>query len=111
MRAETPESYGSTRPYSLPRALGDLVGPTSGRVVLPRRIYWGPPRDFDLDVPAQRRSYYAYVLNEAATVVDLEQLLDERLLMETWAELWLPERLRELWETAFPVLARRRATL
>ena len=51
---------------------------------------------------------YKAVLNEASTIQDLRDWLDERVLIELWPTLWLPPQLRGLWENRFPELAVRR---
>ena len=58
--------------------------------------------------PARLASMYKVVLNEASSVHDLRDWLNERVLLELWPTLWLPPRLRELWERGFPQLAARR---
>ena len=51
---------------------------------------------------------YKAVLNEAGTVQDLRSWINRRVLIELWPALWLPQRLRVLWESRFPELAARR---
>jgi hypothetical protein len=43
-------------------------------------------------------------------VQDLRDWIDQRKLVELWPRIWLPVRLRELWESRFPELGARRAT-
>ena len=52
---------------------------------------------------------YRTVLKEAATVDDLNTWLDQQTLMQIWPSLWLPPRLRQLWEHRFAALAATRA--
>ena len=100
--------YGAQKPYVVADGLGDLRGPTEGTVTLPHHLDWSGRATFDLDRPARLASMYKTVLNEASTVEDLHDWLDEQVLIELWPTLWLPARLRGLWESKFPELAVRR---
>jgi hypothetical protein len=100
--------YGDRKPYIVADHLGDLRGPTEGTVTLPHHLDWSGRATYDLDRPARRASMYKAVLNEASTVEDLRDWLDEHVLIELWPTLWLPARLRGLWESKFPELATRR---
>ncbi|MEV4758784.1 hypothetical protein AB0J86_27315 [Micromonospora sp. NPDC049559] len=44
-------------------------------------------------------------LSEASTVDDLNAWLNAGVLLRLWPTLWLPPRLRQDWEKAFPELA------
>jgi hypothetical protein len=101
-------AYGDRKPYIVAEDLGDLRGPTAGTVTLPHHLDWSGRATYDLDRPARLASMYKAVLNEARTVQDLCDWLDERVLIELWPTLWLPARLRGLWESRFPELAVRR---
>ena len=48
---------------------------------------------------------YQTVLNQATTTENLSRWLDGDLLRQMWPELWLPARLRALWQARFPELA------
>jgi len=100
--------YGDRKPYIVADDLGGLRGPTEGTVTLPHHLDWSGRATYDLDRPARLASMYKAVLNEASTVQDLRDWIDERVLIELWPTLWLPARLRELWESRFPELAARR---
>jgi hypothetical protein len=100
--------YGAQKPYIIADDLGDLRGPTEGTVTLPHHLDWSGRATYDLDRPARLASLYKAVLNEASTVEDLRDWLDEQVLIELWPTLWLPARLRGLWESKFPELAARR---
>lgn len=100
--------YGDRKPYIVADDLGDLRGPTDGTVTLPHHLDWSGRASYDLDRPARLASMYKAVLNEASTIEDLRDWLDERVLIELWPTLWLPTRLRGLWESRFPELAVRR---
>jgi hypothetical protein len=106
--AAQPVAYGDGKPYVVADDLGDLRGPTEGMVTLPHHLDWSGRATYDLDRPARLASMYKTVLNEAGTVKDLRNWLDQRVLIELWPTLWLPPRLRALWESRFPELAARR---
>lgn len=101
-------AYGDRKPYIVADDLGDLHGPTEGTIVLPHRLDWSGRPTYNLDRPARLASMYKAVLNEASTTQDLRDWLDKRVLIELWPTLWLPPRLRGLWESKFPELAARR---
>ncbi|GAB7036075.1 hypothetical protein AB0G35_24335 [Streptomyces sp. NPDC021749] len=92
----------------LPASLGDLAGPTHGRVELPLHVAWSGLRTYNLDQPRQRMSYYRTVLAEGQRH-DLTTLLDQGLLLSLWPVLrtLVSRHIREVWEAAFPALARR----
>jgi hypothetical protein len=100
--------YGDRKPYVVADDLGDLHGRTQGTVTLPHHLDWSGRAAYDLDRPARLASMYKVVLNEASSVEDLRNWLDRQALIEVWPTLWLPPRLREIWETRFPELAARR---
>jgi hypothetical protein len=102
-------SYGSIRPYTVAEDLADLAGPEHGVVVLPLRMDWSQQRRYDLEADGDRRLLYETVLNEALHPNDLYELLSGELLVLLWPMLWLPARVRDLWEARFPQLAVRRA--
>ena len=101
-------AYGDRKPYIVADDLGELRGPTAGTVTLPHHLDWSGRASYDLDRPARLASMYKAVLNEASTPQDLRDWLAERFLIELWPTLWLPARLRGLWEDRFPELAVRR---
>ena len=100
--------YGDRKPYVVAEDLDDLHGPTQGTVTLPQHLDWSGSAVYDLDRPARLASMYKAVLNEARGVEDLRHWLDRRALVELWPTLWLPPRLRGMWEARFPQLAARR---
>ena len=85
-------------------SLGDLRGPTEGTVTLPQHLDWSGNASYDLDKPARLASMYRTVLNEAGSSDDLHTWIDGRMLVELWPTLWLPPRVRRLWESRFPQL-------
>jgi hypothetical protein len=100
--------YGDRKPYVIADDLRDLRGPTDGTVTLPHHLDWSGRATYDLDRSARLASMYKVVLNEARAAEDLREWLDKRVLIELWPTLWLPPRLRRLWEDRFPELAGRR---
>jgi hypothetical protein len=103
-----PVAYADRKPYVVADDLADLHGPTEGTVILPHHLDWSGRATYHLDRPARLATMYKTVLNEASTLQDLRDWLDRRVLVELWPTLWLPARLRGLWESRFPELAARR---
>ncbi|MEV0396210.1 hypothetical protein [Polymorphospora rubra] len=97
--------YGARKPYVVADSLDDLRGPTKGRIALPHHLDWSGDPGYDLDRPARLATMYKTVLNEASSVEDLHTWIDRQLLIQLWPQLWLPPRLRQLWERKFPELA------
>ena len=93
------------------RSLDDLRGPATGPVELPLRLFWSASdRVFDLDDRAALRSMYGKVLREAIRADELTSYLNREMLLAVWAELYLPDAVRQAWETVHPVLAAARAS-
>lgn len=88
----------------LPESLGDLAGPTSGNVVLPRHIDWGPHYEYDLADEADLILMYERVIREAQSAADLRSYLSADLLLRHWGNLFLPSAVRVAWQTRFPEL-------
>lgn len=99
------QPYSARKPYVVADSIDDLHGPTQGTVRLPHHLDWSGDATYDLAKPARLASMYKTVLNEAVTVDDLNASLDGALLVQVWPSLWLPPRLRHLWEQRFPQLA------
>ena len=99
--------YGDRKPYVVADSLADLRGPTEGVVRLPHHLDWSGSPTYDLDRPARLASLYKTVLNEASTVADLRAWLNAGVLIRLWPTLWLPPRLRQMWERKFPELGAR----
>lgn len=85
-------------------SLDSLRGPRDHAVDLPLRLDWSPRRSYHLADEGDRRSLYERVLNEALQVADLQSYLNGDLLIELWPTLWLPQQVRDLWESRFPQL-------
>jgi hypothetical protein len=99
------QPYSARKPYVVADSIDDLQGPTQGTARLPHHLDWSGDATYDLTRPARLASMYKTVLNEAVTLDDLNAWLDGRLLVQVWPSLWLPLRLRDLWEQRFPQLA------
>ncbi len=97
--------YSQVRPYTVPETLEELTGPTRGVVALPIMLAWTGRREFDLNDLAERRLLYQIVLQEAQRVEELAAFLNGHLLQNLWHDLWLPLRVRQLWEQHFSELA------
>lgn len=97
--------YVDQRHYVVAASLSDLRGPARGVVTLDRRLDWSGASAYDLDDPGDILLMYQTVLNQATTVADLHRWLDGDLLRRLWPSLWLPARLRALWQARFPELA------
>lgn len=96
--------YVDQRSYAVPENLADLRGPISGQVVLDRWLDWSGDSTYDLDDPGDLQVMYQTVLNQAASAADLRRWLDAATLCRLWPSLWLPARLRLLWQARFPEL-------
>ncbi|MEV7783616.1 transcriptional regulator [Kitasatospora sp. NPDC088351] len=90
----------------LPGSLGELEGPTAGRVELPLHLAWSGLRVFDLGQPRQRMGLYRIVLNEGMRE-DLPRFLDAGLLVQQWPVLrtLVGPAVRTAWENNFVELA------
>ncbi|MFY1655126.1 hypothetical protein ACN27J_30130 [Solwaraspora sp. WMMB762] len=99
-------SYGDRKPYVVADTLTALTGPAEGVVTLPHHLDWSGHAEYDLNRPARLVSMYKVVLTEAGSVDDLNTWLNADLLRRLWPALWLPTRLRRLWEGTFPELRR-----
>ena len=97
--------YVDQRHYVVAANLDDLRGPISGTVTLDHRLDWSGDSTYDLDDPGDLQVMYQTVLNQAATVDDLCRWLDGATLRRVWPELWLPARIRALWQARFRALA------
>jgi hypothetical protein len=95
--------YQDIKPYDVPASLGTLHGPSSGVLILPLDVYWGPDPEADLDTLSGVTKAYQSILREGASEVQ-EALLNRDVLLRTWDELLLPVRVRSLWESRFPEL-------
>lgn len=97
--------YEDGRPYTVPETLEELTGPTSGVVRLPLRLDWSEQGIYDLSDPKQLCLMYEVVIRESMRVEDLRTYLSGPALREVWGRLWLPRKVRQLWEARFQSLA------
>lgn|SRR5215470_5765164 len=98
--------YVDQRHYVVAASLADLRGPVGGKVALDRWLDWSGDSTYDLDEAGDLQLIYQTVLNQASTVADLCRWLDGDTLCRLWPSLWLPARLRALWQARFPELDR-----
>ena len=77
---------------------------------MPHHLDWSGSPTYDLGRPARLASLYKTVLNEASTVADLHRWLNADVLIRVWPTLWLPPRLRRMWERKFPELGASRVS-
>lgn len=96
--------HGLGRQYALAESRGNLDGPTTGEVVLPNRLdHSGGRRTYDLSAPPHVETMYTTVLNEALNQEHLGYLNWE-ILVDIWPSLRIPNRVRDMWEAAYPEL-------
>ena len=98
------ENYGDRRPYAVPNDLAELTGPASGHIVLPPELGWTGRTSYDLDDASDAVVFYERVLVDAVRAQDVTPLVNARRLRELWPGLFLPTRVRRLWESRFPGL-------
>lgn len=91
--------YEDGRPYTVPETLEELTGPTTGVVELPQRLDWSEQGRYDLADPRQLCLMYEVVIREAMHVEDLRAYLDGPTLRRVWHRLYLPRKVRAMWET------------
>ena len=97
--------YEDGRPYTVPDSLEELTGPTMGVVELPLRLDWSEQGRYDLSDERQRNLMYERVIRESMRVEDLRTYLHGPTLRRVWSQLWLPRKVRVLWESRFRALA------
>jgi hypothetical protein len=93
--------YEDGRPYTVPESLEELTGPTAGVVELPLRLDWSEQGRYDLSDERERNLMYERVIREAMRVEDLRTYLHGPTLRRVWGQLWLPRKVREMWESRF----------
>jgi len=103
---DTLSGYAAARPHVVPDSLDELTGPTTGEVWLPTRLDWSTARSYRLDDRADVQLLYERVIREALRRDDLREFLNRDLLISLWPTLFLPIRIRALWERRLPQLAR-----
>lgn len=98
--------YADRRPYVVPDTLDELTGPTTGVVELPLHLDWSEQRRYNLDDPRQLSLMYEVVLREAQNVEDLRRFVNGAALQAAWSRMFLPQRVRALWQAHFPALSK-----
>jgi hypothetical protein len=93
------------KPIALPERLDLLTGPTTGVVVLPRRLQWSGNARYDLDSPGRMIALYRTVIHEAMEPEDLYEYLNARVVKRLWTGMYLGPYVRPAWEQRFPELA------
>src|SRR5690625_1407159 len=93
--------FRDVKPYHAPGSLADLRGPTSGRVFLPKTVWWAPGDGWiDIDEPGGTSLAYRVVITEGQPENQIA-VLNAETLKKIWGDLVLPERVRVMWETKF----------
>lgn len=96
--------HGLGRQYTLAENRDNLDGPTTGEVMLPTRLdHSGGHRTYDLSAPPHVETMYTTVLNEALNQEHLGYL-NWDILVDIWPLLRIPNRVRDMWEAAYPEL-------
>lgn len=98
--------YADRRPYVVPDTLNELTGPTAGVVELPLHLDWSEQGRYNLDDPRQLSLMYEVVLREAQHIEDLRRYVNGQALRAAWSGMFLPQRVRALWQGRFPELAK-----
>lgn len=90
---------GRGRTAAVPDRLPDLPAREAVRELeVPLHLDWSRPgRTVDLAVRSQRARAYEVVLREGRPA-DIESIVDGALLVDLWAELVLPRRVRAAWQ-------------
>jgi hypothetical protein len=98
--------YADRRPYVVPDTLDELTGPTTGVVELPLHLDWSEQGRYNLADPREVSVMYERVLREAQNIEDLRRFVHGPTLRTVWPRMFLPQRLRVMWEGRFPGLTR-----
>jgi len=94
------------KPYCLPEALDDLVGPSEGALVLPLYLYWAKQEGVTVDLGTLEGRGKAYgAAMEEGSVDDICQIVNRDHLINDWPDLFWSLALRQAWENRFPELA------
>ena len=83
-----------------------LRGPTSGVVVLPNRLCWSGPPDFDVTDPAERLTLYTLLMS-CGLRDDVATYVNGELLRRDWPNVkrLTTRELTSVWEQQLPQLA------
>ena len=98
-------TYGDRRPYAVPNDPAELTGPLHGHVVLPAELGWTGRTAYDLNDASDAVVLYERVLVDAVRPQDMTPLINAERLRALWPDLFLPARVRLLWESRFPGLS------
>lgn len=93
------------RPVAVVADLAQLEPRNTGRTGLPLHLDGSARTTWDLSQPWARREIAQTVLTEADDPADVVRYVDRDTLTRGWADVILPRRIRDAWETAHPELA------
>lgn len=97
-------THGRGHQYVLADTRTTLGGPAEDVLVLPTMLDWsGGARTYDLSEPPQVETMYTPVLREALNQEHLG-FLNWDIHVDIWPALRVPNRVRDMWETAYPEL-------
>jgi hypothetical protein len=90
----------------IPTSLADLHGPSGGVVVLPLRLAWSSPTDYDVSDPGQRLTLYRMLL-DCGQREDIIRYVNPELLRREWSRIrrLTSRAVIEVWESLLPDLA------
>lgn len=92
------------KPYSVPRSLDDLRGPSSGTITLPKALLWAPGGgDVPLSTRGNVKLAYQAIISEG-TVEQQCRYLNKALLTSVWPHLSVPAQAARQWQERFPEL-------
>ena len=98
------------KPFEIPKELDELHGPSKCVLTLPPSICWGPKHEFDLTNRNETRAAYGLVLTEGS-LSKITTLVNRDLLLDVWADLFIPTYLAAAWEERFNLLKGNKACL
>ena len=104
MTSEVLPSRFSTAAEHIPR-WDQLRGPAAGVVVLPSRLCWSGPADFDVADPAERLTLYTLLMN-CGQRGDVAAYVNGELLRRDWPNVkrLTTRELTSVWEQQLPQL-------
>lgn len=101
---QKPVRFQDVKPYGIPSSLDDLHGPSSGRLSLPKSIFWAPGGgEIDLSTEGGIKLAYQAVISEGKPDEQC-RLLNKQVLLAVWPRLSIPAKAARLWQTRFPEL-------
>ena len=83
----------------------ELGGPSDGVVVLPVRLCWSGPPDFDVTDPAERLTLYTLLMG-CGQRADIATYVNAELLRQDWPKVkrLTTQELTSVWESQLPQL-------